>query len=336
MDIFNDLSKHRIKYGNIVIPVIFDENDQAWFGAKEVTLALKYPDTESAFQSAIRKNILREHRKLYKKFIFDSKDFNLRKLFIKESGLYRLMLRSRKPEAIKFSMWVTDILLPRLRKFRSYTLSKEYDEKYINIMQKISFLENENRKLKNDNKLKKKYPNGGLVYVVDYSNEFENIFRIGQTVNMKLRKSLYDTHTLHNQPVVYLQETDSPLRLESCVRVLLYKYKYNKNNNKDFFECDLKIIKTAFKRCIASFAEMENQVGGGKSSSFFVDNLINSAYQNQLVIQNKIIKLDKKMVHLDKQIESEQELLKDQINHKKLQRTGSGSKTANPKRIATK
>jgi prophage antirepressor-like protein len=39
---------------------------------------------------------------------------------VSEQGLYRLALRSRKPEAIAFSEWVTDEVLPEIRRSGSY------------------------------------------------------------------------------------------------------------------------------------------------------------------------------------------------------------------------
>lgn len=42
-------------------------------------------------------------------------------IIISESGLYALILRSRKPEARKFSKWVTSEVLPSIRKTGSYT-----------------------------------------------------------------------------------------------------------------------------------------------------------------------------------------------------------------------
>jgi hypothetical protein len=41
------------------------------------------------------------------------------------------------------------------------------------------------------------YPNGGLVYSIDYSDDYKQVYRIGKTDNMKARKSIYDTHTLY-------------------------------------------------------------------------------------------------------------------------------------------
>jgi prophage antirepressor-like protein len=39
---------------------------------------------------------------------------------VSESGLYSLILRSRKPEARKFKKWVTSDVLPSIRKYGAY------------------------------------------------------------------------------------------------------------------------------------------------------------------------------------------------------------------------
>lgn len=44
--------------------------------------------------------------------------------FVNESGLYALIFKSRKPEAKAFRKWVTEEVLPSIRKTGSYTLNK--------------------------------------------------------------------------------------------------------------------------------------------------------------------------------------------------------------------
>jgi len=41
-------------------------------------------------------------------------------VFVTESGLYMLIMKSRKPEAIQFQNWVCDKVLPSIRKFGTY------------------------------------------------------------------------------------------------------------------------------------------------------------------------------------------------------------------------
>ncbi len=46
-------------------------------------------------------------------------------IFINESGLYSLILGSKKPEAKKFKHWVTSEVLPAIRQFGSYSLTNK-------------------------------------------------------------------------------------------------------------------------------------------------------------------------------------------------------------------
>ena len=48
-------------------------------------------------------------------------------VYINESGLYSLILSSRKPEAKKFKKWVTSEVLPSIRKNGGYIVEKEND-----------------------------------------------------------------------------------------------------------------------------------------------------------------------------------------------------------------
>ena len=50
---------------------------------------------------------------------------NRGELFLTEAGLYRLLLRSNKPEAEKFSKWVTKEVLPSIRKNGGYIVGQE-------------------------------------------------------------------------------------------------------------------------------------------------------------------------------------------------------------------
>ena len=65
----------------------------------------------------------------------DVRDKDIRKLnnagekFITESGVYKLVFKSRKPNAEAFTDWVTDEVLPTLRKTGSYEMPKQKSEK---------------------------------------------------------------------------------------------------------------------------------------------------------------------------------------------------------------
>lgn len=46
-------------------------------------------------------------------------------IVINESGLYTLMLSSKLPSAVKFQDWVTDEVLPSIRKYGAYIVERE-------------------------------------------------------------------------------------------------------------------------------------------------------------------------------------------------------------------
>ena len=156
-------------------------------------------------------------------------------VYLSESGMYKLILRSKMPKTEKFSNWVTDEVLPSIRKFGVYELKKSSEKEKTKLLEQINYFEKQNKLMKNDLK-KNKFPNGALVYVLDYSDEDENvdgIFRIGKSDNLKIRKTIYDTHMLHNKKVIDYELSDNPLQLENCLKSMLYEYRYK--DRKDFF-----------------------------------------------------------------------------------------------------
>lgn len=89
---------------------------EPWFIASDVAKALEYRDAEVAARH------LRVHQKGVHPTGVPGKTLTI----INESGLYRLVLRSRKPSAEQFSDWVTGEVLPSIRKTGSYaTMPKE-------------------------------------------------------------------------------------------------------------------------------------------------------------------------------------------------------------------
>ena len=97
-------------------------DDQPLFSARDVALALGYARPADAYQ---------DHCKLLKKLSFG----DLTKLnwanpnpqgeyVMPESDVYRLIVKSAKPEAERFERWVFEEVLPSIRKTGGYTLPK--------------------------------------------------------------------------------------------------------------------------------------------------------------------------------------------------------------------
>lgn len=96
-------------FGSNIVRVVSRNNDP-WFIANDVCKALGYSNTSKAIADHL------DDDERYN----ESLDRGGSLLLISESGLYALVLRSRKPEARKFAKWVTSEVLPTIRKTGSY------------------------------------------------------------------------------------------------------------------------------------------------------------------------------------------------------------------------
>ncbi|MCG9011814.1 hypothetical protein LH435_08290 [Laribacter hongkongensis] len=83
------------------------------FVASDVATALEYRDAEVATR------YLDDDEKGYTDLVYPSGTQSV--ITINESGLYSLILRSRKPEAKRFKKWVTSEVLPAVRKTGTYS-----------------------------------------------------------------------------------------------------------------------------------------------------------------------------------------------------------------------
>lgn len=98
---------------------VFEFDGQALFNPKHVAEILGIADVKSSTRNFNDKQLVK---------LTNSKvhDMHFRKLhntgenFLTESGVYKLIFRSHKPEAERFSDWVTDEVLPSIRKTGGY------------------------------------------------------------------------------------------------------------------------------------------------------------------------------------------------------------------------
>lgn len=93
------------------------EHDSTWFYATDVCNALDIANTSQAMD-----NLDEDEKKMIKT------DFDLQRRdiwVISESGLYALVLQSRKPAAKAFRKWVTSVVLPEIRMSGKFTTEKK-------------------------------------------------------------------------------------------------------------------------------------------------------------------------------------------------------------------
>lgn len=295
-ELFKQIDNNYIKFENKTIRIIIDVNDYIWFNGNDTADALGYKNPKDTI-----KNMIERNEKKYMKDIDSLKKIGSQpnSIYLSESGLYNLIIQSRLPKAKKFRKWVTGDVLPSIRQYGSYKLKTKYETELNNVLSDLKFLKKENEVLKNDLK-KECYPDGGVVYVINYSDDDNEIYRIGMTNCMNKRKTLYDTHSLHKKKVVHMVESDCPLRLETCVRSMLYDKRYK--NNKDYFICSIQTIKRAFATCLKSI-ECMNQKGGSINRT----------------LDNKMLSLEKKSRTLKEKIKYIKKIYENnQRTHKKM------------------
>ena len=118
--------------------MIFEEHEVEVFELNGEVLFNPYHVGECLELSgeAVRKAVSRMNEKqVIKVRNSDVTNSNIRKLnnagenFLTESGVYKLVFKSRKPNAEKFTDWVTDEVLPTLRKTGYYEVPKKKEDK---------------------------------------------------------------------------------------------------------------------------------------------------------------------------------------------------------------
>ena len=99
-----------------------DKAGEPWFVAKDVCDILELTNPAVALQSLDDD----EKTNLSNSYVWS--ESGRRPLIISEPGLYRLVMRSRKPEAKEFQRWVTHEVLPQIRKTGGYIPTTAADD----------------------------------------------------------------------------------------------------------------------------------------------------------------------------------------------------------------
>jgi prophage antirepressor-like protein len=112
LDIFNQL----LKINDIEIMIIFDTKGKGWFGLRDIIKVLQYSNIEKAITKI---KISKINKKIYDDIephpggVGSVITIKPHKIFINESGLYEILLKSTKPLAKIFTYkLLTDIIVP--------------------------------------------------------------------------------------------------------------------------------------------------------------------------------------------------------------------------------
>jgi prophage antirepressor-like protein len=128
-------------YNGSTLNTVQEENEPL-FIAKDVTDILGYKTASDALRG------LDDDEKLLRTICVSGQNREIN--FINESGLYSLILRSKKPEAKQFKRWVTHEVLPAIRKNGGYLTPGKTEELLANpdlIIELATNLKNERKRL---------------------------------------------------------------------------------------------------------------------------------------------------------------------------------------------
>lgn len=112
------------KFDNKAAIRVVEIKGNLWFVAKDVCEILALTDDRNQLKKLAndeKKIIHRSNVNLTEGLLFPNRGANC----ISESGLYKLIMRSDKPEARRFQYWVTGTVLPTIRKEGAYIMSEE-------------------------------------------------------------------------------------------------------------------------------------------------------------------------------------------------------------------
>ena len=98
---------------------VIEQDGQPWFVGKDVADALGFTIDNMKYHA--KQSFQDDEKRVVKLPGF--RGFGV--LVLNESGLYKLVMRSDKPEARAFQDWVTRVVLPAIRKDGAYVLGEE-------------------------------------------------------------------------------------------------------------------------------------------------------------------------------------------------------------------
>jgi len=287
MNTIIDLYNKLLVYDKNNINFIIDMNNILWFNLSDITNILKYKSRKDVIRDMIDKKYKKHLRDIITIQEVDRTQEN--SIYITESGLYKLLIKSKMKAAEHFQEWLIEEALPKLRQFGKYEVDIKIRAKLKKLNHKISLLTKSNKKLKN-NMVKNKYPKGMHFYVL----KDDSMYKIGYTKDLNKRLATYNTGRANKATYSYYKKTNCGKEIEECMKALLNEFIYK--TNKEFYNCSLNKILTEVRKCLKLEKKCANcqyiQTGGGLENNNIIMSLLDE-YKNKY---NKIMK--KYIIHI--------------------------------------
>lgn len=114
----NKIQFSTFNFKDLPVRVISDPKGEFWFCGTDVCQILGYTNSRKALQDHCKQGGVTKR-------YTPTKSADQEMTFINEPNLYRLIIKSRKPEAEPFEAWVFEEVLPQIRKTGKYQLQPQ-------------------------------------------------------------------------------------------------------------------------------------------------------------------------------------------------------------------
>ncbi|AHA45879.1 BRO-N domain-containing protein [Hirudovirus strain Sangsue] len=193
----NSIVPKMFNHENVDVTVIMDKNKNYWYKGKDIATLLEYVNS----RDALARHVSNEYKKSYADMgVVKNSPLKIdpQTIFIDECGLFQLVSRSKKKEAIKLWKQITKEILPEL--FATGTYTMPITESDITKLTKNFY---------NDNILSE-YDNQNVIYlayvgkhevVVNGTKKIDHVLKFGKTIHISQRdldehRKFYETFNI--------------------------------------------------------------------------------------------------------------------------------------------
>lgn len=214
--------------------------------------------------------------------------------FLTEQGLYKVLMKSRKPIAEQFQDWVCEVV-EEIRKQGKYDLEEQLKLKDIETHRlleekELQLQEKELELIKYKEKVYEEIEKTGHIYVI----KTDGGTKVGKTKDaVKKRIKGLQTGNMNDIQVLLDFKTSNADLLERTVHYILERYRCN--SNREFFDCDVDFIKTivetigkvvdTLKSCYQQITREE--ILAKLSENGININLETTKYEKKIMYENK-------------------------------------------------
>ena len=195
----------RFKGKEIQIKVV---NNEPWFLAADIAKALAVKDTSRMIDNA---SIKEKH---VRTILNITSDVHREMLFVDEAGMYKILMKSRKAVAEKFQDWVSEQVLPSIRKTGSYSINQStalpLDYELQLIRAKAELTSNEAEKFSQEQKLLNQ-KQSFYEMMINQANSFEENgnLKIAAVIRTSISNSLLNSSSIETKYVPIETNTNS-------------------------------------------------------------------------------------------------------------------------------